>query len=390
MQHDPELRVENENISTRYRTELELSRKILREMRAVIDGRELEVLMFIFERVYTYGHDDHPISTEQFLNGVFKKDGGLVVPGVTMSRSLLFEAIKGLVRKGIVERDGGNPRRAAVYSINVNWTIESYANNRSIVQPSGLNSPAGRTQQSGIPDYNIENSNIENSNTGGRACAHPRGATESVNDMGIRDNVIASIAAATAKSHAGRAKKKTKGNASSYETMWKDAQLEHDPERRWFQWTMEQKSIFKKALDRGNIPQTDREAFIGFIVYGFNETMTSQFRGWKAAPTEPNVKFVSKHIEKFWTAFEDHRNPNRRLDRRIRDSGSIRATASAPKSDNVSSVRIEQLEQENARLREQAEAKAHSEAQARKSQRLKLIKPKPRSARTDDEFQWRD
>jgi hypothetical protein len=92
---------------------------------------------------------------------------------------------------------------------------------------------------------------------------------------------------------------------------------------------------------------------------------------------EISVGFVTKHISEFFQSFDDDRDPNRKIKRRIRE-----APAAQPKQEVTDNAEIERLRAEVATLK----AKASEKAVSKKRLIRRLIKNRPE--RSDEFGSW--
>jgi hypothetical protein len=328
---------------------------------------EWVALCWIADRTIAFDKIIEEIPMRHFINGVFWQ-GKMQVRPITLSESTLKRAIANLVSKGMITKKSIERRPDVRYSINFEWKCKVFSGVK--MNPSwGQNEPS-------IYNNKKESNNIS---AQARACEDQ--------SMSPMENVTNALAGATAKTKAAQQTKKSKGNGSSYEKIWQDAQAQAFPLSRWFSWTNENKAQVVAAFKRGNITTEDREPFIIFAVTHFKDVAQRRFSKWLRSPPEvlPIPVFVSG-IKTFWEEFEDHRNPNRKLEHRIATAAPIK------QADNViidNSEELEKLRDSNAKLKAALTKFEQDNALAKRARIKKLIRTRPTGP--DPEFgAWRD
>lgn len=356
-------------------------RFLLRKVRPHVTPTELVVLMFIFDRTYTYGKVSEVISVEHFLNGV-EWNGEVLAAPTGLKRSQLFDVLKRLCDNVIILRKTDKRSNRTLYMINPIWSPDFVLPSRNVtkrnitdqqVRKTGQGSPDKRTSLSGPPSA-IEQ---EDSNMGNiTGAAVPQSVTD------LLSNTIA-------KHGAARDRQKAKGNATAYEKLWEDSYRAAYPEEQYFAWRVSDKAAFKRALQRGGVPATTVALFIDFVVSEFPSVVSSRFGWMRNPPSFPTPRFVIAHIETFYLAFKDKDDPNRKI------RGAVARAAPAPVLDLAGLEASKKLEQElaaekAARVRaerERDELKTEKVV-ARKAAARKLVLKRP--VRTEEFGGWDD
>jgi hypothetical protein len=315
-------------------TEGRMLRKILREVSPHIDEIQFRVLMFIFDRTYTYGKAEELIPMKHFTEGVRLGSGELLHPPLRASRATIYRAIQKLVDNVIIMRSNATGNSAAMYAINPVWRPPV-----SHRRDSGVS----RMRQQCLPQGTHNNIDINNTDT--QQVALRASAREE--DMSTaKERLLATVAGATEKSKAARAKTKSKQNATGLMKIWEDAFIGVYPEETYFRWRTYEMSAFKKAVERG-VPANSIEEFVTFCVTAFDNVINEHFSWMKSKPTIPAVGFVTKHIAEFYQSFNDSKDPNRRLRGRIKRT----EVKDAPTNKVQDTAEVERLRKENEALR---------------------------------------
>jgi hypothetical protein len=351
-------------------TEGRMLRKIMREIRPHIDEIDLSVLLFIFDRTYTYGKQAEGIPTSHFLNGVKTASGELLHPPLRCSRSSLFRSIKKLIANVIIVSGKTHRTGTVTYAINPAWvppfsvtqTLASVRGGLASVN-TGLTSVRAGTHNS------IDNNRHDVQQVALRASAREEDMTTA------KERLLATVAGATAKNKAARTKTKNKQNATGLMKIWEDAFIGIHPEETYFRWRTFEQAAFKKAVERG-VPSDHVEDFIIFCVTAFDNVINEHFSWMKSKPTIPAVGFVTKHIAEFYQSFNDSKDPNRKLRGRIKRT---EVTDAPKKADANERAEVERLKAEVASLKSKLGEKAGS-------RRLKLRKRIANRPDADPEF----
>lgn len=365
-------------------SESRMFRKIMREMAPWMTVHELHVLMWIFDRTYTYGKTFERIPMDHFLNGVWLGQER-IHPPVGLKKSRLYECLQTLLENVFIIQSKRHRTDIPSYAINPVW------------QPSAK---YRHGDYSGIPDKllrdtghttpgceTINKRNIEKRDIQQVAPALTRDAMPAPEDgmFEPKERLKAQVAAALQKTGAARDKRKGKASATGYMKIWQDAFNEHYPDDTFFAWRVYEQSAFKKAIARG-VPAEAVTDFINYVVEHFAQVLNGPLVWMRSKPTLPEVGFVTKHIDKFYQSFTDHRDPNRRLRRRISE------VKPAPKP--KTKVRNREDQQEIEALRAEVASLKNSNARLASGRRRKvkkLIKAPPKAGRGDKEFgRWED
>jgi hypothetical protein len=199
--------------------------------------------------------------------------------------------------------------------------------------------------------------------------------------MQPKDALMAAVASATSKNHASRDKRKAKLNATGLEKIWEDAFRTAYPDDIYFKWRQFEQSAFTRAVKRG-VPIALLPNFIQFCVASFDNVINSRFSWMKSKPAV-NVGFVTKHVAEFYAAFEDDRDPNRKIKRRIKESGDNGQTTVRGKQPSEE-AELERLRIENAALKAKVGKTAVNKSNAIK----RIIRSRPTAS---SEFgSWED
>lgn len=351
-------------------TEGRMLRFLLRKVKPHVSRAEFEILMFIFDRTYTYGKTSEAITTKHFLEGVIWGDV-LLHPPIALKRTQLFDSLKRLCDNVILIRKTDRRTNRTMYMLNPLWdqnfvvprNVTSRNVTKELVRYSGQGSPAQRTSLSG-PANTIEQ---EDSNMGIRTgAAVPQSVTDLLNNS-------------LGKSKDARDRKKQKGNATAFSKIWEDAFRSAYPEEQYFAWRVTELASFKRALQRGAVPPTVAPAFIDFVVTEFPSVVSAHFAWMQKPPTIPNVLFVVKHIEKFYTAFRDKDDPNRKIRGRIQRA----ETPVVPAAGHDELKKLQQKLDAALAAQERAEREANSlkadAAQVSRKKIKQLVRKRPTS-----------
>jgi hypothetical protein len=351
-------------------SEARMFRKIMREMRPYLNEIQMLVLLFVFDRTYTYGKTSEVIPMRHFLNGVTTGDGVVLHPPIKKDRATIYRALDFLVDNVIILRSQNSRNSAPTLAINPVWVPQ--------VSHQRDSSVASVRQQVGC-NATLNNKNITHEYEQ-VAPAHTRDAIpcqEEVQMSEAADRLRAAVAGATEKSHAARDKRKRKLSPTGLEKIWEDAFRDAYPDDTFFRWRIYEQSAFAKAVGRG-VPRNEVQAFIDFCVRSFDNVINVKFAWMKSKP-ECNVGFVTKHIAEFYQAFEEDRDPNRKLKRRIREAPVRQAPVKETNDAEVSALQ--------ARIKE-LEAKVGQRSLAKSEKRKRLNRQRPTSSR---EFgKWED
>jgi len=374
-------RVEN----TAELSEGRMLRFILRSVSPHISDGALRVLLFIFDRTYTYGKQAEVISIDHFLKGV-KWNDEVLHPPIKVKRAMLYRHIKELSDNVIVLRNTDRKTHKTQYMINPLWTPNFVIPARNVTKTKTLaqNSPTLSTiidkpvyhsgQACLLTDLSIEQEDNNMGNITGAALPH------SLTDL------VSNISAKTA---AARQKRKEKGNATAFAKIWEDSFRAAYPEEQYFAWRVSELAAFKRALQRGKLPAPVIPGFIDFVVTEFPSVVSERFGWMRTPPTVPVVAFVTKHVEVFYRAYLDKDDPNRKVRGRVARAEKPEPVPAAG-HDEVKKLQ-QKLDAERAR-RERAEREANAlkdqKAQARRASAKKLVLKRPsRSAEFGD---WDD
>lgn len=339
----------------------------------VLSPPEFVIAVFIFRRTWMYGKPVERIPMSHFTHGIYSGDE-CIHPGVGMSRTQVYEHISRLVENVYILRSSDHPSAAPSYGINPMLMVSGKPDRGVRKTGQGV---------SGIPDYKYKNNKREIINRRARSRVRE---DESVTMPTPKEAALAAMESVTKRHTEARGKAKAKDNATAYAKIWHDQFKITFPDDRWFAWTVAQLAAFRKALDRGKIPSPEREAFITFVVEHFTATVGERFAWMQSRPALPNPAFVTKHIALFWQAFEDDRDPNRKVKARISRFSKTADDEAPPIVSPQPDVtaELERLRNENAALK-------LKDSQRNIKARKKLIRPKPRAETGDDEFgQWSD
>lgn len=353
-------------------TEGRMLRKITRDISPWVSDFELRVLLFIFDRTYTFGKASEVIPIDHFLNGVRLGTGEILHPRINASKRSVYRALQNLIDNVIILRGKKHKTATPSYAINPVWTPDLCQHRHKLV-PQVAQVGAG----SGTSNINNRYVTHEGEQVAPAQARVANAVEDHMNDP--RDRLAATIAAATEKSHAARGRQKSKLNATGLEKIWEDAFREAFPDDTYFRWRQYEQSAFKKAVERG-VPRELLSEFIAFCVTSFDNVINEHFKWMKSRPTLPNVGFVTKHIAEFHQSFDDSRDPNRKVRARIR---------SAPEPKEPKRVRpAPQNNQEVASLRQEVSTLKARLGEAKGTRRRKLIRNRRRE---DDEFgRWED
>lgn len=339
-------------------SEARMFRKLMRVVSPHVSDHEFRVLMFIFDRTYTYGKVSEAIPMRHFVQGVMTGDGIIIHPPVGMQRSRVYECLQNLVDNVIILRTArGNS--APLLAINPIWEPTVSGKLDSSVREAGQASPISRT-------HNYKNI------TRKVAPAHTREANAIGKEMQAKDALMAAVAGATDKTHAARDKRKRKLSVTGLEKIWEDAFNAAYPDDTFFRWRVFEQSAFSKAVQRG-VPRAMIDPFIQFAVSNFDNVINQHFAWMKTKPTV-GVGFVTKHIAEFYQAFSDDRDPNRKIKRRVREA----APAQPKVIDNADqTAEVAALKAQVATL----EARVGSQALEKRASTKRLIRRRPTSSR---------
>jgi hypothetical protein len=351
-------------------TEGRMLRKLLREVGPYCNDVQFRVLMFIFDRTYTYGKTSEVIPMRHFTDGVRLGSGELLHPPIRRDRATIYRAIDFLVDNVIILRSQRSRSDSPTFAINPVWMPK-------VSQQCDKGVAAVRQETRVNATHNTNEYNIDDTTQVAlRASAREEDEMESA-----RDRLLATVAGATEKSKAARAKTKNKQNATGLMKIWEDAFITIHPEETYFRWRVFEQSAFKKAVERG-VPAGSVEEFIIFCVTAFDNVINEHFSWMKSKPTIPAVGFVTKHIAEFYQSFNDSKDPNRKLRGRIkRETTNGKAPlADRPKGTaTADQAEVERLRAENAALKAKVGAKAGS-------RRLKLKRRIEQRPDSDPEF----
>ena len=76
----------------------------------ICSGAEFKVLAYIVRRTFGFKKESDSISLKQMVDGITKRDGGVLDHGTGLSKATAAVAIKGLVDKGIIEAQRNRSR----------------------------------------------------------------------------------------------------------------------------------------------------------------------------------------------------------------------------------------------------------------------------------------
>lgn len=363
-------------------TEARMIRFILREVSPEVSPSALRVLLFIFDRTYTYGKVAEHIPYRHFLEGVTWNDK-LLHPPVDQSLATLKRSIKELCDNVIIIVSSDRKHHRTTYMINPLWVKHGKNVSRNVTQQKNKSrSMAHVRAEHGSPvsrpwltrDLAIEQEDSNMGNITGAALPH------SLTDL---------VSNTSAKTAAARQKRKEKGNATAFAKMWEDSFRVAYPEEQYFAWRVSELAAFKRALQRGKLPAPVIPGFIDFVVTEFPSVVSERFGWMRTPPTVPVVAFVTKHVEVFYRAYLDKDDPNRKVRGRVARAEKPEPVPAAG-HDEVKKLQ-QKLDAERAR-RERAEREANAlkdqKAQARRASAKKLVLKRPsRSAEFGD---WDD
>lgn len=337
-------------------------RKVMREIGPHVNDLEFRVLMFIFDRTYSYGKTSELIPMKHFLEGVKTGTGEILHPRLHSSRTSIYRALQRLIDNVIILRSNASNNSAGRYAINPVWEPQvSHQRDRGVPQ-MGQGSLTGGTPCLTQGTHNIETLTCDMN----MDAPAPASASAEIDMSSAKDALMASVAAATTKSHEARGKRKAKLNATGLEKIWEDAFRAAYPDDTFFKWRVFEQSAFIRAVKRG-VPVPLIEPFINFVVANFDNVINGYFAWMKNKP-EVSVGFVTKHIAEFYKAFEDDRDPNRKIKRRIKD-----AAPAQPKAKVTDDGETERLRAEVASLK----AKLGKKALTKKGHIKRLVRRRP-------------
>lgn len=357
-------RVEN----TAELSEGRMLRFIMRSVSPHISDGALRVLLFIFDRTYTYGKTAEVISIDHFLKGV-TWENTLLHPPIKTSRTALYRDIKELSDNVIILRKTDFRAHRTSYMINPIWSPNFVIPARNVTKAKSLAQNTGGLSQirdGGVPNTGQDNPvpetlrEQEDSNMG------------NITGSAVPASLTSLVSNVSAKSADRRATKKGKGNATAFALIWQDAFKEAYPEETFFAWRVTELASFKRALQRGAIPQPVIPNFINFVVSEFSTVIAERFGWMRDPPSVPNVGFVVKNVEKFYQAFLDKDDPNRKVRGRIARGSAPEAPAPAAGHDQLKKLQ-DQLDAERAK-RERAEREANELKAEKSSAERKAVK----------------
>lgn len=117
------------------------------------------------------------------------------------------------------------------------------------------------------------------------------------------------------RARASKGKKAEKQTASGHVAAWELAYADAYPGEFHPPVTGNELNALNGAL-RG-YRADDRKAFIEFVVSNWKEIMNGQFRWMRHALPYPKILLFAKHHRGFWEAYEQHKDPNREITRRV-------------------------------------------------------------------------
>lgn len=276
---------------------------------------EYRVLMFIFDRTYVYNKHAECIPLRHFLDGVKKKGGEVVTPGVGLSRRMVLYHLQSLAKQQIITvavnyRDGNtyaiNPLLALVGGPmkpkkRDNQSYTSATHCTGAVQSIAPPYTKYINYSSKLPHFVRKGRVVETIVT-------PFGASPSAALSSLQEIV----ARTTEKTQAARQRRKEKLSATGIIKIWYDYVLTYRPDLKGkvdvIQFPKYAMTNIRRVFERG-LPIDDLDDFFKFICANW-AVACQRLYGPKTnlAVEAPDIRVVIKNVDRFYQFFLDNRN----------------------------------------------------------------------------------
>lgn len=325
------------------------------------NAQEWIVLCWLCERTIAFRKVADWVSDRQFREGVLGKN--IDIKPLNISKATRYRVLNQLEKKGLIARKRTGNRTVYILSCMAD----------AVKHVSFM-----RLNTSQIRDTTHNKDNYTD-------CAGAP-AQELVGKCNMPDmqNVIAAAEAASTKSKEARNERKSKLNATALYKIWEDAFRSTYPDEQMFAWRGYEVPAFKKACGRG-VPTKDLEEFVTFCVSDYDNVIKAKLSWARGTPEFPNPSFVISHIDRFYEAFRERNDPNRKLRKRTQEAEEVTVRPASKETE----TELELLRQEREALR-----KERLELRAAKSgnrkHRVKRILKNGRKAKTQGPFrEWK-
>lgn len=298
-------------------------RLIKREMAQACDVYERDILNFIVERTHAFGKSQEMISESHFLEGVFGREGECVCPRVAMGRTKLYNAIENLIKNRMIVRiPGKNDRSAPSYMINTEWGFANISKGNGMAPHLKRSSKSATRSNRSATRSNM--SVIRTNRSASRTAISTDKSTDSEPSVEqaptAADTIRSKLNDIASSTKARRDAKKETGSATAILKSWEDAWKLTYPDDPYFTPVMTREVVpLRNALNRGNVPNEKRAEFVAWAVSNFGLVMRTHYSFMKNTRL-PNMSFLAKYCDVFYRAYTDADDPNRKVDRRIRDA----------------------------------------------------------------------
>lgn len=298
------------------------------------DPVEYRILLFVLERTYAFGKEREHIPEYHFLHGVEGPTGMLHAP-INIGRSKLYDSIKKLQSKGMLYIIRQGTRSAPIYVLNSGWSFDNVSKGRGM---SSINMPKNKRDKSATrTNQSVIRTNLSAERTNESAIRTPNITTD-INHR-LQPSVLSAreaIQQATVKNADARARQKVKDTASAILKHWQDTWAEAYPDDPPVAVLEKEVFALRQALKR--IPVAEhRIPMLVWSIQNYREVIKTKFsfmlKGGRH--DRPHAFTLVSRISDFYASYLDAISPNRKLDRRIRET----STEQTPEQKQIAQLR---------------------------------------------------
>jgi hypothetical protein len=315
------------------------------------------LIMFIAGRTLKYNKWSEHIPMNHFLNGVWSGNS-IVAGGVNMDRASVYRYLNWLEAGHFIIRRSINKRPLYAIDLEGLTQIEQDAMQSHGVRNMGghVNISKKRKAQSHTATKVSHTATVQSHgaiNLSRKATPINREENRELEiekempEATPRAKVLRSISIASNKTQEARQRQKEKFNTASILKHWQDTWSSSYPAEPVGIPQGYQVVALRKAL-RDRIANVEhRVPLLIWSVQNFRDVIKAKWK-WKLAGGGldlPNMGFLCTNIDDFYRSYLDTVNPNRKLDRRIREADS--------EPDNADKLRIAELEKQVSILKQQ-------------------------------------
>lgn len=262
---------------------------LLRVVQPSLSTNQYTLMSYLLDQSVGYGRDWLRASEQQMLKGT-EWD----LPKLNMSRAVYYRTRKDLVDLGLIEieRDVVGRGGVCTYTINLEWESE-------VALPEPKRKKGIRTDSKGS-QYEIKGSHIE---TEGSQIETPKIYSK-------KDSKRQQVSAGAEEiidqvKSTPRSPKKRADGSTDTKWLWREGWLLGGFDSVPPQLSAKNVAILRRAW--GTAPKKDVDVFAMWMLEDWHRIMATTFNWIASPPKQPEAEFISRFIEKFFTAFSEHR-----------------------------------------------------------------------------------